>query len=79
LHFNLKKERLAKIAPLSDTCFFHLAWGKSVKMREEMLNVGPSEVTFIRKLKQSDYSTVFQVIVRGRECVMKVASGFLPL
>ena len=39
---------------------------------DEMLNLNPSEVIFVRKIKQHERST--QVIVRGKECVMKVVS-----
>ncbi len=43
-------------------------------MPDEMLNLKRSEVTIVRKLKQSEYSTLFQVSVRGRQCVLKVVS-----
>jgi hypothetical protein len=41
---------------------------------DEMLNLNPSEVIFVRKIKQHERSAIFQVIVRGKECVMKVVS-----
>lgn len=43
-------------------------------MPDEMLNVRPNDVEFMRKLKQSERSVIFQVTVRGKECVMKVVS-----
>ena len=43
-------------------------------MSDEMLNIKPSEVTFVRKLKQSERSSIFQVTIRGKECIMKVVS-----
>lgn len=39
-----------------------------------MLDLNPSEVIFVRKIKQHERSTIFQVTVRGKECVMKVVS-----
>lgn len=43
-------------------------------MPNDTLHLSPSDVTFVRKLKQGERSTIFQVIVRGKECVMKVVS-----
>ena len=44
-------------------------------MNDELTAVNPSEVTVIHKLKESRYSVVFHVRVRGKECVMKVVGG----
>ena len=41
-------------------------------MPTELQNVKRSEVTFVRKLHQSEFSAVFKVVVRRKECVMKV-------
>ncbi|KAF7509501.1 hypothetical protein GJ744_007901 [Endocarpon pusillum] len=41
-------------------------------MPDQMQNIRSVDVTFIRKLKQSTRSAISHVIVRGKECVMKV-------
>jgi hypothetical protein len=43
-------------------------------MSDEMLNIKPSDVAFLRKLNRSEYSDIFHVRVRSKECVMKVVS-----
>ncbi|PGG99040.1 hypothetical protein GX51_06456 [Blastomyces parvus] len=35
-------------------------------------DVEPSDVVFVEKLRESKYSAVFKVLVRGKPCVMKV-------
>jgi hypothetical protein len=41
-------------------------------MSNELLGIQSSEVTFLETLKQSKYSAIFHVYVRGRQCVLKV-------
>jgi hypothetical protein len=43
-------------------------------MLNEISGVKACDVKFIHKLKQSDHSSVFQVLVREKACVMKVVS-----
>ena len=43
-------------------------------MTDEITALGPSNVTFLQKLKVSGNSAVFKVAVHGRTCVMKVVS-----
>ena len=43
-------------------------------MSMEMQNVQPLEVIFANKLNQSTWSALFQVIVRRKDCVMKVVN-----
>jgi hypothetical protein len=43
-------------------------------MPTETRNMKPTVVKFIQELKQSEYSTIFQVNFEGKECVMKVVS-----
>ena len=41
---------------------------------DELEDVKPSEVSFIERLKLSKYFAVFHVVIRNRECAMKVVS-----
>ncbi|KAK2806784.1 hypothetical protein FQN50_005646 [Emmonsiellopsis sp. PD_5] len=41
-------------------------------MADEIGEVKSSDVTFLEKLKESEYSVVFKVAVKGRICVIKV-------
>jgi hypothetical protein len=41
-------------------------------MSTELLGIKPSEVKFVKELQKSDYSTLFQVHIRDRDCVLKV-------
>ncbi|ODM21185.1 hypothetical protein SI65_04238 [Aspergillus cristatus] len=41
-------------------------------MSNELKEVGPSDVTFLFKLKESKYSAIFKVAMHGKPCVMKV-------
>lgn len=48
-------------------------------MCTEMLDIKRSEVIFVRKITQSEYSNIFKVVVRGKECALKVVSQIPPL
>ena len=40
------------------------------------IELNPSEVEFLEKLKESKYSVVFKVLFREIICVMKVVSNY---
>lgn len=44
----------------------------STSIMDELEDVNPSEVSFIEWLKLSKYSAVFHVVIRNRDCAMKV-------
>lgn len=54
---------------LALTCSYHSS------MADDLCDIRPSDVKFLRKLKESKNSVVFKVAVNGKPCVMKVVSG----
>jgi hypothetical protein len=45
-------------------------------MSDELIQIKPSEVTFVEGLRESERGAIFRVMVRGRHCAMKVVSDF---
>jgi hypothetical protein len=45
-------------------------------MSDELIQIKPSEVTFVEGLRESERGVIFRVMVRGRHYAMKVVSDF---